>query len=181
MARSSSRRGGLLLLELAFDEPEHQNGVEAFPLLMGVGRRLGWPVAWLTLGVRYEPAMLYRLASGDLRVLLGETARTRPRAVIVSARLDERQRRRLESAGARVLICPIDEGAVDELPRFIKTALPEACRPWLDDPRLFDRLDPDYRRRPLNRAPWTRRAIIRVVAGMRCSYLSRAAENPFYR
>ena len=45
----------------------------------------------------------------------------------------------------------------------------------------LDALEPVFRRKRLNRAPWLTPPFIRVLAGTYCAYLTKTADNPFYR
>ncbi|HAZ08016.1 MAG TPA: hypothetical protein DCZ01_05710 [Elusimicrobia bacterium] len=170
-----------MLVELTLDEPERQNGVEAYPLLMGLGSMLGWRVSWCTLGVRYDPTLRYRLPPRDLGALLAEISRRKPRIIVINEHLQEDQWTRVKATRARLVHSSLDEGTLDHFADFVRQEIPEAAGADLDSPRLFDRIQPEFRRTILNKTPWAKLSIIRVVTGMRCSYRTHVAQNPYYR
>ena len=174
----------LMLVELIPHEPERVNRSQAYPSLMGLGRKLGWKTRWVALGVRYDPTLRYALEPGDLALLLADARRLKPDVVVINERLRESQRAALAAAGApaRVVYCSL-ERAEDfaDFAGFVRRRIQNTRSPLLDDPRLLDKIRPAFRRKDLNRAPWLSRPFIRVAAGVYCSYRTRAADNPFYR
>jgi len=166
-------------VELVPDEPDRQFRTSAYPFLMGLAPALGWRAAWRALGVRYAPSLTYALEPRDLALLRGELARLRPDAVVFNERLREDQWRALGAGGARLVYCPLDEDLAS-LGAFLRERL-GAEGPGLDDPYLADRVKPGFSRRLLNAAPWAVAPPIRIVAGPRCCYRTRAAENTLYR
>jgi hypothetical protein len=169
----------LLLVELVPDEPDRQFRTGAYPFLLSLARTLGWRASWCALGVRYEPSLRYALEDRDLRRLRAELARRRPHVVVLNERLRGDQWAGLASGAAPLVYCPIDEDLAD-LGAFAREQL-GAVAPGLDDPYLADRLRPCFTRRVLNAAPWAAAPPIRVMAGPRCSYRTRASEHPLYR
>jgi hypothetical protein len=184
MPNPISRRpaGRLLLIELMPHEPERQFRVVAYPWLMGLARALGWRAEWVALGVRYDPTLRYRLAPGDLSRLSARLRRLRPGTALINERLVPEQRTALAALvpGRRLVYWPVD-GTFEDLVPAIREALPQARGALLDDPRLLERLRPDFRRRVLNKAPWAHAPLIRVVLGSTCEYRTPAAAHPLYR
>jgi hypothetical protein len=182
MSNAAAARPGLLLVELMPDEPERQFRTTSYPFLLALAGRLHWRASWCALGVRYDPALRYALEARDLGLLRAEVSRRRPRVVVFNERLRQDQWAALQAAsrGARMVYCPIDEG-LHVLGEFAAREIfaSSAARP-LAAVSLED-LAPSFARRVLNRAPWAARPLIRVVAGTRCSYRSRVAENRAYR
>lgn len=183
MPDSISRRPArLLLVELMPHEPERQFRVVAYPWVMGVARALGWPAAWVALGVRYDPTLCYRLEPGDLALLRAQVRRFRPQTVLINERLAAPQRAALAALvpGRRLVYWPVD-ARLGDLVRALRRAVPQARDARLDDPALLDRLQPVFRRRVLNRAPWVHEPLIRVVCGAICEYRVPTSANPHYR
>ncbi|MBI4677237.1 MAG: hypothetical protein HY748_06610 [Elusimicrobia bacterium] len=176
----------LLLVELMPDEPERGARTQAFPLLMGLGRRLGWRSRWRAFWTRYEPTLRYALKPRDLGLLLAEVARFKPRVVALNERLRGDQWRAVAAAspGTRLVYCGLEtyEDLMD-FAGFVRRDIWNRAHPLLDEPGLLDGIEPDFRRRILNRPPppWNASPLIRVVAGRFCAYRTRAADNPFYR
>lgn len=171
-----------MLVELVPHEPERVNRSQAYPSLMGLGRLLGWKTWWRALGVRYDPTVRYALEPGDLSLLLADVRRRKPGVLVINERLRDDQRAALASAGPRVVYCAL-ELAEDfaSFPDFVRRRIQNNPSPLLDDPRLLDKIRPEFRRKNLNRAPWLTPRFIRVAAGVYCSYRTRAADNPHYR
>ena len=171
----------MMCVELAPDEAERQFRMQAFPFLMGLGRSRGWRVSWHALGVPYDPKLRYALGPRDLRRLLAEARRRRPLVILCNERLIDGQIAALAAAsgGARVVYCPLAEGWIQEFPEFVRREIPEFGGPpspqWLRD------LAPVFERETLNDFHGVADPLIRVVAGTRCSYRTRAADNPFFR
>jgi hypothetical protein len=173
---------GLMLVDIVADTAVHNLRTITYPFLMGLSRLLGWRACWRVLGVRYVPDLRYALTPPDLAALVAEARRRRPRVVVVNQRLPKAQLSALAAAarGARVVYWDMAEN-VHELADFVRRRIPEARGPVLDDPRLLDRIRPDYRRALLNRAPWADNPVVEVIGGHRCSYHAPVAANPFYR
>jgi hypothetical protein len=182
MAAPSGKPFKLLLIELMPHEPERQFRVVAYPWLMGLARALGWQASWVALGVRYDPTLRYRLAPGDLALLRAQLRRLKPGTVLINEHLFPEQWAALAALvpGRRLVYWPVD-GTFEHLVPAIRKALPQARGALLDDPRLLERLRPDFRRRVLNKAPWAHAPLIRVVLGSVCEYRTPAAAHPLYR
>jgi len=169
----------LLLVELVPDEPDRQFRTCAYPFLLGLARSLGWRASWVALGVRYDPSLRYTLGPADLQLLRAELRRQKPDIVVLNERLRDGQWAGLACGGARPVYCPIEDDLA-ALGVFAREEL-GAEGPGLDDPFLAERLRPGFTRRVLNAAPWAAWAPIRVMAGPRCAYRTRAADHPLYR
>jgi len=174
----------VMLVELIPDQPERVNRSQAYPSLMGLGRRMGWKTWWRTLGVRYDPTVRYTLEPGDLDALLADVRRHKPEVLVINERLRDGQQAALAAAGApaRIVYCTL-ERAEDfaAFASFVRRNIQNTRSSVLDDPRLLDTIAPVFRRKSLNRAPWLAQPFIRVVAGVYCAYRTRAADNPHYR
>lgn len=174
-------RPGMMCVELAPDEAERQFRAQAFPYLLGLGKSRGWRVSWHALGVRYDPTMRYALGERDLGLLLAEARRRRPRVIVFSERVGDAQMAAIAAAagGARGVYCRLEEKWIQDFPDFVRWDIPELggppSREWLSE------LAPVFKRSILNDAPWAARPLLQVVAGARCSYRTRVADNPFYR
>lgn len=160
------------------ETPERQFRANAYPYLAGLAKPLGWRVPWRALGVRYAPTLRYRLEPADLKLLLAEVKRLKPDVVVINERLAPKQ---LAALKARVLYCPLGEDFPAHFAAFARSVDPAAPAALLDDPDLLEKIEPDFPRSVLNSAPWAASPLMRVVAGARCSYQTRAADNPFYR
>jgi hypothetical protein len=172
----------MLLVELTPDDPLRRFRTNAYPFLMGLARLLGAQASWCALGVRFQPTLRYRLEPADLKLLLCELRRCRSDVVIINERLDDDQWARLGAAcrGGHLAYCSLGE-TFPNLGAFVRTALPAADPAVLEDPRLLDRIEPDFRRRVLNQAPWAADPVMRLSDGVPCAYRRPLAQNPFYR
>ncbi len=169
-----------MLVELVPHEPERVNRSQAYPWLMGLAEKRGWKSWWRVLGVRYEPTLRYALEPDDLGALLAEVRRHKPEVLVINERLAEDQRALLSDAGVRPVYCALE--AAEDLPHFAGFVGAHITKGGEeDDPGLLDALRPVFRRERLNAAPWLTPAFIRVLSGTYCSYLTRTADNPFYR
>ncbi|MCM2303926.1 MAG: nitrogenase component 1, partial [Elusimicrobia bacterium] len=180
MPRDLPPRLRLMLVELVPHEPERVNRSQAYPWLMGLAERRGWKSWWRVLGVRYEPTLLYALEPGDLKALLAEVRRRKPEVLVVNERLREDQRALLAGAGARLVYCSLE--TAEDLSRFAGFVGDHiSLSAEAEGPGLLDAIEPVFRRERLNDSPWLSPPFIRVLSGTYCSYLTRAADNPFYR
>ncbi|MCX5795057.1 MAG: hypothetical protein NTY77_06155 [Elusimicrobia bacterium] len=172
----------LLLVELAPDDPTRRFRTSAYPFLMGLARSLGWQASWCALGVRCEPTLRYLLEPGDLKLLRAEVARSRAGAVIINERLQDAQARALAAAipGRRLIYYHAGED-YREIIGFVRQEFLDADESRLRDPRLIERIQPDFSRRVLNQAPWAANPLVRVRAGEFCPYRRPLARNPFFR
>ena len=182
MSSKTAAPSCMMLIDLLPDAAVHNLGTIAYPFLMGLSRLIGWRACWCVLGVRYAPDLLYTLTPRDLRLLLVEVRRRKPRVVVLNQHLPKKQLSDISAAvpGARLVRWTLGED-LQYLADHVRRRIPEARGPVLEDPRLLDRIQPIYRRKILNRAPWALNPLIEVMGGSRCSYYAPVAGNPFYR
>jgi hypothetical protein len=170
----------LMLVELVPHEPERVNRSQSYPWLMGLAEKRGWQAWWRVLGVRYSPTLRYTLEPADLKALLVEVRRHKPQALVINEHLQKEQQVLLKKAGVRLVYCTLEMAEdLSQFGEFVRKNISKGGA--ADEADLLDTLKPVFRREKLNAAPWLTPAFIRVLAGTYCSYLTRTADNPYYR